>query len=280
MLVATMMVSATNIKVKGNIEVTSSVADVPVWEIGDSWTYNQHYNVFAYNTDGIRNYIYYHNCTSTYTVTDDTGDAYTVEMASKNDEGSLVFGSFRLKFTPFTKLYQELEYRKTDLAYVRILTQEKGPTIWLIGEIGIPIPAQYSDVNEDFFTPSQELIPFPLTAGKTGTFPSFTVAGHEKMSLYFGLIKLIDSDFSIEVPAREYICEMATITVPAGTYEAYNLSTDVYFGNAHNFSYSYYVPEIGFFAKLSYHIDWDDSGKTASNYELELISTTYKPCEL
>ena len=33
MLVATMMVSATNINVKGNIEVTLSVADVPVWEI-------------------------------------------------------------------------------------------------------------------------------------------------------------------------------------------------------------------------------------------------------
>ena len=97
-----------------------------------------------------------------------------------------------------------------------------------------------------------------------------------KMSLYFGLIKLIDGDWSdFEYPARDYICEMASITVPAGTYDAYNISRDM--GSAQNFSYTYYVPEVGFHAKYFAHSELDDSGKPVMNCKHELVSTTYTP---
>lgn len=285
-LVATLLIATAVLPVVGTMNNkkinlmtslnTESVADVPVWEIGDSWTYNEHYNQFWYKSDGTPSLVWYHNCTSTCTVIDDTGDTYTVKLTSENNEGSLIIGPYRLKFTPFTKLTQELEHRKTDLAYVRVFHQERGPVIWLIGKIGVPIPAYYSDVEEEFFAPAWELIPFPLTAGKTGTFPSFTSTGNIKMSLYFGLIKLIDGDWSdFEIPARDYICEMASITVPAGTYDAYNISTDM--GSAQNFSYSYYVPQVGSYAKYSAHSELDDSGKPVKNYEHELVSTNYKP---
>lgn len=275
MLVTTMVGSAADINVKENIQMTASVVDVPVWEIGDSWTYNEHYNSFGYRSDGTISYVWYHNCTSTYTVTDDTGDTYKVKLTSKNTEGRFNVGRYRLKFTPFYKITQDIEYRKTDLAYVRISTQEKGPVIWQIGNIGIPIPAYYSDIWESSYAPAEEFLPFPLTAGKTGTFSSYTVTGHEKLSLYFGLIKFADYDFSFEIPAKDYICEMESITVPAGTYEVYNISTDE--GSAHNFSYGYYVPQVGFYAKWSYHTELDDSGKPVFNTEAELVSTTYKP---
>ena len=280
MLVTTMVGSVADFNVKENIQMTTSVVDdpvdAPVWEIGDSWTYNEHYNQFGYRNDGSIFYRWYHNCTSTYTVTDDTGDTYTVKLTSENTEGSMIFGPYRLKFTPFYKITQEIEYRKTDLAYVHIFTQEKGPVIWLIGNIGIPIPAYYSDVWEASYAPANELFPFPLTAGKTGTFSSFTSTGYETLSLYFGLIKLYDYDWSdFEIPAKDYICEMASITVPAGTYEAYNISTDE--GSAQNFSYVYYVPQVGSYAKYSAHSELDDSGKPVMNYEYELVSTNYKP---
>ncbi|MCK4348186.1 MAG: hypothetical protein KAW47_06180, partial [Thermoplasmatales archaeon] len=192
---------------------------------------------------------------------------------TKNNEGSLIFGPYRLKFTPFYRIIQEIEYRKTDLAYEHIFTQEKGFVFWLIGNIGFPIPAYYSDIWDNSFTPAYEFLPFPLTAGKTGTFPSYTQTGHETLALYFGLIKLADYDFSFETPAKDYICEMASINVPAGTYEAYNISTDE--GSAQNFSYVYYVPQVGFYAKYSAHSELDDSGKPVMNYEHELVSTTY-----
>ena len=277
MMVSTMVVSASNIDVKeNNIKKTVVVdeVDVPVWEVGDTWVFNEHYNEFAYRKDGTIALSWYHNCTSTYVVIDDTGDTYTVELTSENNEGSTVLGEIRLRYTKFTKLTQELEHRKTDLAYVRIRHQEKGPVFWLLGKIGIPIPAQYNLVNEWTSEPGDELFPFPITQGKTGTFSSYITTGHFERSLYFGLIKLGGSDFSFDTPAMDYTCEMDSITVPAGTFDAYKISTDV--GSEQNYSYRYYVPEVGFYAKVSSHLE-DDSGKTVLNYEHELVSTTYKP---
>jgi hypothetical protein len=279
-LVCTLLIAAAvpavgilNIKKQSN-GTTSYEADVPVWEVGDSWTYNEHYNEFAYKNDGTILLAWYHNCTSTYTVKNITGDSYKLKLTSKNNEGSIIVGSIRLKYTPFTKLTQELEHRKTDLAYKSWLHQEKGFVFWLLGKIGVPIPAHFSLVTEASFSPAQELIPFPLTPGKTGTFSSYTITGHQKISLYFGLLKVSDSDFSNNISAQDYICEMTNITVPAGPYEAYNLSTDV--GSAQNYSYLYYVSEVGFIAKVSYHLE-DDSGKPVLNYEHELVSTNYTP---
>lgn len=278
MLVSTMVVSATNIDVKENhinrSVVVDDSADVPVWEVGDSWIFNEHYYECSYRKDGTIGASWRHNCTSTYTVIDDTGDTYKVELTSENNEGSTNFGKNQLRHTKFTKLKQVLEHRKTDLAYVRIFHQVKGPVFWLIGKIGIPIPAQYSLDAEWTCEPANELFPFPITQGKTGTFSTFTNIGHQKVSLYFGLIKLGDSDFNYDNPAKDYSCEMDSITVPAGTFDAYKISREM--GSEQNYSYLYYVPEVGFYAKISSHLEKDDSGKTVLNYEHELLSTTYK----
>jgi len=279
MLFSTMLVSATNIEKKekmvGRTAVVDNLVDVPVWEKGDSWVFNEHYNEFIYNDDGTIALGWYHNCTSTYTVIDDIGDTYKVKLTSKNNEGSFIIGPIQLKYTRFTKLTQELEHRKTDLAYLGVLHQEKGPVFWLFGKIGIPIPAYYSLVTDYICTPAFELFPFPITQGKTGIFSNFTTTGHQKISLYFGLIKLSDSDFSYETPAKDYICEIENITVPAGTYDAYRISTDE--GSEQNYSRHYYVPEVGFYAKVSNHLETEEDGKPLLNYEHELVSTTYKP---
>ncbi len=275
LMITTAIVSATTVK-EENIETTSSEVDVPVWKVGDSWTYNERYNQFGYREDGSLGLVWYLNCTSTISVVDDTGDTYTLKLKAKDIEGRLNVGPYRLKYTLFTKLTQELVHRKTDLAFVSVFYKERGLVLWLIGKIGIPIPAYYKDVEESSYTPANEIIPFPLTAGTNGTFSSFTSTGSIKMSLYFRLIKLVWGEWSdFENPARDYTCEMANITVPAGNYDAYNISKDM--GSAQNFSYLYYVPEIGFYAKYSSHLELDDSGKPVANYEHELVSTTYTP---
>ncbi len=46
-LVVTTVVSATNINMKENIQTTASSADVPVWEVGDTWTYDVHIYIAA-----------------------------------------------------------------------------------------------------------------------------------------------------------------------------------------------------------------------------------------
>ena len=69
---------------------------------------------------------------------------------------------------------------------------------------------------------------------------------------------------------------MANITVPAGNYDAYNISTDVYFGSAHNYTRAYYVPEVGYYAKWTSRHDWNASGMPAQIQEFNLVSTTYE----
>jgi hypothetical protein len=276
MLVTTTFVSATNSTVKKETQTGASTVDVPVWEVGDSWTYNVKYNQIMYNTNGDIFFHWFHNCTNTYTVTADTGDTYTVKVTSKNDEGSLLIGSYRLKFTSFMKITEEMQCRKTDLGYVHMIHSEKGPAIWLLGNI-IPIPVQYSDIWEVSFTPAYVYLPFPFSAGTDGIIPVDSETGHEKMGLFWGIIKFIDSDFSYDFAALNYTCEMANILVPAGTYDTYNISTDEYLGSSHNYSRFYYTPEVGFFVKKIEHSDKGDTGKLSYEERWELVSTTYKP---
>jgi hypothetical protein len=110
MLIATMLGSVADINLKENIQITKSVIDdqidTPIWKIGDSWTYHEQYSSFGYWEDGTLGYVWYLNCTSTYTVTDDTGDTYKVELTSENTEGIFNIGKYRLKLTPFYKFTQ------------------------------------------------------------------------------------------------------------------------------------------------------------------------------
>lgn len=277
MLVITTVVPAIKINLKDITQTTSVGTDVPVWKVGDSWMYHEHYYMLMYSNNGSIWYVYHHNFTSTYTVTNDIGGNYTVKMTSKNNQGRVTIGAIKLKFTPFTITTQELYLRKTDLAVAKVSYQEKGLAFWLLGKIGFPIPVQYSDVEESIHIPPLVVMPFPLTAGTNGTLPNVTVQGYEKCSLFWGLIKLYNSSGTGYTGDLNYTCEMENISVPAGTFNSYNVSEDVFYGSAHDYYRSYYVPELGYYAKQSIHNDWDASGKPFCMYEAELVSTTYTP---
>jgi hypothetical protein len=277
MLLVTTVVSATNVNVKEQSQPTSVGVDVPVWEVGDTWVYNQRAIEYRYTQNGTLWFLLYRNATLTHEVTDDTGDNYTLKITSKNIEGSLTIGSFRLKFTPFTKLTCEMIFRKTDLADFHESWQEKGLVFWLLGKIGIPIPAQYKRTWE-YAWDGAIILPFPLIAGTNGTLPGYSYTGQSKCSMYWGLITLFDHPVtSYSAAPQHYHCEMADITVPAGNYSAYNVSVDQLYGAGHSHTWRYYVPEVGFFGKQYFDIDYDTSGKPYSHYEVELVSTTYTP---
>jgi hypothetical protein len=278
MLVATTVVSATNINVKEKIQPTSSSVDVPVWVKGDSWTYNYHEIIYKYRANGTLWYTCYYNDTETSTVTNDTGDSYTVKVNSTNNEGRATIGSIRLKFTRFTKSSGELVVRKTDLAGLRESDQEKGFAFLLIGKIGLPIPTQYMHFSEWNYTPAWVNLPFPMTAGTNGTFPGFSFTVQEKCYLYWGLFKLFDwpAESYTDLPIG-YNCEMANITTPAGTFNAYNVSVESTYGLGHYSCWRYYLPDVGNLAKIYFNNDWDETGKPGTIFESELVSTTYTP---
>ena len=269
--------SATNINVKEKIQPTLFGVDVPVWEKGDSWTYNEQYVNHIYTANGTLWYLIYHNCTSTYTVTDTTGDNYTVTMTSTDNEGRVTIGSIHLKFTKYTKFTCEFKLRKTDLALVSESWQEKGPVFWLLFNI-VPIPAQYTDAWENTYSVPDVTFPFPLTAGTHGPLPNASCTGHEKCSLFWGLITLFNWPDTYGYSGdQNYTCEMANISVPAGTYDAYNVSVESTYGLGHLSGWSYYVPEVGWKAKQISSADADISGNPGWSIKSELVSTTYTP---
>ena len=249
--------------------------EVPVWKVGDSWTYNEQYVNHLYNANGTLWYLFYHNCTSTYTVTDTTGDNYTVKMTSTDNEGRVTIGSIHLKFTKYTKFTCEFKLRKTDLALVSESWQEKGPVFWLLFNI-VPIPAQYTDAWENTYSIPDVTFPFPLTAGTHGPLPNASCTGHEKCSLFWGLITLFNWPDTYGYSGdQNYTCEMANISVPAGTYDAYNVSVESTYGLGHLSGWSYYVPEVGWKAKQISSADADTSGNPGWSIKSELVSTTY-----
>jgi hypothetical protein len=255
-----------------------SGVDVPVWEVGDSWTYEEHSSTFVYNTNGTYYSRNFFNCTTTYTVLETTAEHYTVKMTSKNGQGWWTYGPYRFKYTQFTKHHQDFQIRKTDLAEVQSIYEFKGPVLWFVGKIGLPLPAQLQVTGERYNDPPLTLMPFPLTAGTNGTLTRVHQTGFQKLQLYWGLVTIYDiPDISGYLGPNKYTCEMADITVPAGSYNAFNVTGTYTAGGIHDYWRTYFIPEIGNFAKQSINIDYDASGKPWWINEVELVSTTYTP---
>jgi hypothetical protein len=275
-LVAITMVSAARVNVNENIQPTSFCVDVPIWDVGGKMTLKEQYINHGYLEDGTLVWLWYHNCTSIYTVTDATGENYTVKMTSTKHTGSSMFGPIRLKYTPFIKFTAEFKMRKTDLAYCHESYTEKGFVFWLIGNMGLPLPTQFRNTWGGSYPAPNTQLPFPLVAGTNGTMANWSILGHMKASLYWRLIKIVDLDYFVDSGEQNYTCEMATITVPAGTYNAYNVSVESTYGLGHFITWSYYVPEAGWLGK-QYWCQEDENGRPTWIYKCELVSSNYTP---
>jgi len=262
----------------GQIYPAASIVDVPVWEKGDSWTYELHQIRHRYYSNGTLSFKLFINYTETITVTDVTGDNYTLKITGKKFEGSLVNGSYRLKFTRFMRETGDLVIRKTDLACSVESYTQKGLVLWLRGNNGFPIPAQLKSYSEARTTPPYRFLPFPFIPGTNGSIPGATQTYQEKWSMYWEFITLWDRpEQTYTFGSTPYHCEMANITIPAGNYNSYNVSIDYPYGWGWHHEWRYYVPELGNQAYLHYDADWDATGKPGNILEYKLVSTTYEP---
>jgi hypothetical protein len=272
------VISVKPIKGMESIHTTAKSAEVPLWAVGDSWTYEEQWGEFTYYPDGSFYFRWFQNSTTTYTVTNTAGDNYTVKITSKNIQGSIAIGAFRWTFTPAIKYDRELQIQKKDLAEVHRIYESKGPVSLFVGKIRLPIPAQFQVYEKEMCTPPLTLMPFPLSPKTNGTLPLIDHTGYYKISLYWGLLPLLSRpEFRYSTGPFTYSCEMATIEVPAGTYDAYNVTILQNEGGKHDSWLSYYVPEIGNCVKRSIHMDWHNTEKPYCIQEMQLVSTTYTP---
>ena len=261
-----------------NIEMISKGVDVPVWELGDSWTYDMTLYV-ASSPNVTDDMIVDAYGELTYEVICDTGDNYTLNGKMKPIYGKIILpGNADLKATRFTSYDSYIWIRKSDLAIVKHWYSMKGIVLIMIGSIVLPIPIQMQGIRLTEFDPTFNILPFPLNDGDSGTYVDSLVHEETKTTMFWGLITVEeDNDINWHLGEVNYTVNLESLTVPAGIYDVYNVTGHLPFGDdGHDWYRSYYAEEVGNLAKSVTHIEFITE-ETYYNMEMELKSTTYMP---
>ena len=255
----------------------SKSADVPTWEVGDSWTYNAHiYQASAENSSVDMIGIF--NGELIFEVVDDTDDTYTLEGVMKPLHGIIDMpGNIDLKITRISSQKSILEIQKSNLSIIKHEFTRKGIVLIKFGPILLPIPIQIQLYFKTEFAPMWEILPFPLFDGKTGDYEKCSLIEEYSMSMFWGLIPIESGNPSEGwVGSAPYECNEDTITVEAGEFDVFNVSCIIDFGHdAQDRYFSNYAVDVGNIVKGHYHLGYSN-GDTGFLIELELKSTTYK----
>jgi len=253
-------------------------ADVPVWQVGDTWTYEMSLYLAA-SPNVTDDMVAEVNGELILEVEDDVGDNYKLKGIMKPMKGTVDLpGNMDLRITRLSSYSSNLEVQKTDLAILNYESMMKGMVHFTIGPIPLPIPIQMQSYRQTEFNPALNLIPFPLSDGKSGTIGDFTVTEQAEVSMFWGLIPISQEvDLQWPIAEQDYTCTLESITVPAGTFDVYHIVAEHHWGeHGVDWFYSYYSEDVGNVVKSSLNIDFGDTELTYYSMEMELISTSFE----
>jgi len=231
----------TSITAKNTSRVILNNAEVPVWEIGDEWTY--HY------TESMTFFLNYTiSGDITLKVVDDSGDSYILEGKSR-PRGvfylSELLEGLELKTTKFITYSMRIQIRKSDLGLESFNERIKGMFFFKIGPITLPIPIQAERYMDIEFEPTWEIMPFPLYDGKYGNLCGTEIVYNDLYTyMFWGRIPVDGpyEDLTFIVTPLPYTCSAEEIIVDVGTFDVFKLSAER--ENDYRFV-SYYSEEVG-----------------------------------
>lgn len=257
--------------------------DVPIWDVGDSWTYLvDTCSVQFYESEQLIE-INLSMDSFLVKVEETTATSYLLGISGKiqgsfgYDDGAGTTLAGRLYFT---KISGTLQIRKADLAVEKALVVIRG--IALLKEhplpISIPIPVPLTiTVNVEQGTP-RPFIDFPLYDGKEGIISEAHLSANIKVeSIVLKILHIFNSeipkeiilDQEIDTPMFPYSATAEEITVQAGTFAAYNLSFfEGLFGSI------YYASAAGNIVKAEAKMDIPD--QLMIRFHGELKQTNYE----
>jgi hypothetical protein len=279
MLVATTVVSAINVNVEEKTQTTASEADVPLWKVGDTWTYDAHIYMAA-SPNVIDDMVLDVRGELVLEVSEVTGETYQLTGLMKPLTGTVdIPGNLGFRLTRISSFTSNLEIQKTNLSLRHHDYTMKGICLLTLGPIPLLIPIQMQTYKKTEFGPMWEILPFPLYDGKTGDYDNSTYNEEWKTTMFWGLIPIASgtSNYSWVGGEAPYNCKADSITVPAGTYDVYNVSCYLDFGTGgQDYYFSNYAEDVGNIVSGIYNLDFGN-GNTAFFIELGLKSTTYEP---
>jgi hypothetical protein len=322
MLMTTLLVVAKPPQTRQNNATTmmpsAYSADVPVWEVGDQWTYQIDDITLLYQEEGKYIDLYLTISELPLTVTSTAGEFYTLEFqttASGDSQVNADLGDGPVNLTiTFTDLVisgnvlidkSTLGIKEVSAAftkgkfYVDIIDQPYFELPSFLQKISAKITM---NVTTSFSTPFS-LLAFPMNTGVfwNSTATNLTING-KVQSLWFNLIlflnkmgKLFGNEFLppevaallpiidikealttlgsgnvFQIPALDsaFFCmNTENITVPAGTYDAYNVTLIGGLGQC------YYAPAAGNVVKIAGN--FQEIIPYITDINMELLSTNY-----
>ncbi|MBN1280293.1 MAG: hypothetical protein JXA00_01445 [Candidatus Thermoplasmatota archaeon] len=230
--------------------------DVPIWQVGNSWTYTVDPFVVDYDYSGQTVLMDGSIEDFTWRVTD-TSDAtyYKVEYTGKlTATYDIYLSSFSGKldmagtFKPtWTRLKGTILFTKADLQIHHATAEIKGITMATIAPLPFALPIPFKVIADVDFSTDFPLFNFPLNDNKYWTMPSLDITIQANAGGILGIFQVpIQFVTSYSWTPFAFHCqEQRDITVPAGTFSAYKISS--LFGDVFDY---YYAPTVGNIIKI------------------------------
>jgi len=248
------VVGNTNIKQKQNIGSTLLDDDVPVWNVGDSWTYTIDDFTFDYEVEGTKIYFDGEIDDFTWTVADTSDSTYKVDFTGKLNcvyEIYLSFPSASIYLigsmkNALTRMDGTLVFTKSDLQLKDITAEIKGITLAKIYPLPIALPIPFKATIDGDLSTDFPLFNFPLSSNKFWDLPNMDIVMKMDIGGIFGLIQI-------------------PITFTTGYYWT---PFAFHCKNKQSVSVDYYAPEVGNIIKI-------DATMPNGDVHGELKSTNY-----
>ena len=191
---------------------TDDEVDVPIWKIGDSWTYDV---IYSENFNQ-QKFIDLNIKDLKFEVIDEDDQFYIIEYFG-NASGR--FGSQPIIYPlDDAKIQGEVLSQKSDISLARIITSING--VKIIGPISIPFDIGIIITLDPPFTH----LSFPLYVGKEWTTSSSDIDIDISIE-YFGGIELFHESYNTG-PLPLSCTNIETVSTPAGIFEAFKISSD------------------------------------------------------
>jgi len=274
LLISTPIVSAIKISTQENTSPLLYNADVPIWEVGDYWTYTINYKSNLYPDMTLGFTI---DSEITFEVVDDSGEFYNLEGTIDPSFGAIDFylGNLHFKSTRSCTIRIDLQIQKSDLGIYTYISHIEGPMVLSIGPLPLPILIPFEAHVEWECNPIWPMIPFPLSHGDTGIINETRYYGtNGYLKLFWGLINQQFDDSSWKVTRDiPYWVKIKQFTVPAGTFDAY----DVYLGWPGEYYHNpIYAVDAGNVIMYDCYVK-HDNGNLYFSIDLDLKDFSYSP---
>lgn len=236
-------------------QTTSMDDDVPIWNVGDSWTYTVTDFTVDYDQGGQKIFVDGTIDDFIWTVESTAGSTYQVEFTGKincqydiilsSSTGTLhVTGTMKNTLTSFSGT---IVFTKSDLQIRDVSGEIKGITFGKIAPLPFALPLPFKmtvdgDLSQDF-----PLFDFPLSVPKFWNLPNIEATMRIRVGGLFGLIS-IPMTFYVEYPytiLAFYCKDQRDISVEAGVFNAYEIESTFF----DLFEY-YYAPAVGNLIKI------------------------------